>query len=593
MKRLDIQELEALAADIRAFLITSTSKSGGHIGPNLGVVELTIALHYSFNSPKDKFIWDVGHQSYVHKILTGRANQFGTLREHGGLDGFPKRKESIHDVFETGHSSTSLSAAAGMVIARDIKKEDFYVIPIIGDGALTGGMALEALNHIGDMGKDMIVILNDNDMSIAPNVGAIHNILGKLRTSDTSKQTKTNVDGAFFEELGFMYLGSIDGHDIEEVITNLELAKRAKGPVLLHIVTKKGKGYQPAELDSRGTWHGTGPYKVETGSFIKPAKRAASWSSVISNELIRLAEMDERIVAITPTMPVGSKLEKFAKAFPERFFDVGIAEQHATTMAAGLATQGMKPFLAIYSTFLQRAYDQLVHDVCRQKLNVVIGIDRAGLVGADGETHQGIFDISFLNSIPNMTISMPKDEVEARQLMDTAFSYNDGPFAIRYPRGEATGVQVVESNTLIPIGQWETIIQPLDAVILTFGPTIELALKAAEQLEIEGYRVGVINARYIKPLDEALLHQILKQKIPILTVEESLLKGGFGASVLEFIEANNYRDVIMHRIGLPDEFISHGSVSIILESFGISTTGLVLKIKEMLAQSGKLRAKRL
>ncbi|HDI4512000.1 TPA: 1-deoxy-D-xylulose-5-phosphate synthase [Listeria monocytogenes] len=593
MKRLDIQELEALAADIRAFLITSTSKSGGHIGPNLGVVELTIALHYSFNSPKDKFIWDVGHQSYVHKILTGRANQFGTLREHGGLDGFPKRKESIHDVFETGHSSTSLSAAAGMVIARDIKKEDFYVIPIIGDGALTGGMALEALNHIGDMGKDMIVILNDNDMSIAPNVGAIHNILGKLRTSDTSKQTKTNVDGAFFEELGFMYLGSIDGHDIEEVITNLELAKRAKGPVLLHIVTKKGKGYQPAELDSRGTWHGTGPYKVETGSFIKPAKRAASWSSVISNELIRLAEMDERIVAITPAMPVGSKLEKFAKAFPERFFDVGIAEQHATTMAAGLATQGMKPFLAVYSTFLQRAYDQLVHDVCRQKLNVVIGIDRAGLVGADGETHQGIFDISFLNSIPNMTISMPKDEVEARQLMDTAFSYNDGPFAIRYPRGEATGVQVVESNTLIPIGQWETIIQPLDAVILTFGPTIELALKAAEQLEIEGYRVGVINARYIKPLDEALLHQILKQKIPILTVEESLLKGGFGASVLEFIEANNYRDVIMHRIGLPDEFISHGSVSIILESFGISTTGLVLKIKEMLAQSGKLRAKRL
>lgn len=593
MKRLDIQELKALAADIRAFLITSTSKSGGHIGPNLGVVELTIALHYSFNSPKDKFIWDVGHQSYVHKILTGRANQFGTLREHGGLDGFPKRKESIHDVFETGHSSTSLSAAAGMVIARDIKKEDFYVIPIIGDGALTGGMALEALNHIGDMGKDMIVILNDNDMSIAPNVGAIHNILGKLRTSDTSKQTKTNVDGAFFEELGFMYLGPIDGHDIEEVITNLELAKRAKGPVLLHIVTKKGKGYQPAELDSRGTWHGTGPYKVETGSFIKPAKRAASWSSVISNELIRLAEMDERIVAITPAMPVGSKLEKFAKAFPERFFDVGIAEQHATTMAAGLATQGMKPFLAIYSTFLQRAYDQLVHDVCRQKLNVVIGIDRAGLVGADGETHQGIFDISFLNSIPNMTISMPKDEVEARQLMDTAFSYNDGPFAIRYPRGEATGVQVVESNTLIPIGQWETIIQPLDAVILTFGPTIELALKAAEQLEIEGYRVGVINARYIKPLDEALLHKILKQKIPILTVEESLLKGGFGASVLEFIEANNYRDVIMHRIGLPDEFISHGSVSIILESFGISTTGLVLKIKEMLAQSGKLRAKRL
>lgn len=592
IKQLDIHELEVLAADIRAFLITSTSKSGGHIGPNLGVVELTIALHYTFNSPTDKFIWDVGHQSYVHKILTGRANQFDTLRQHGGLDGFPKRKESIHDVFETGHSSTSLSAAAGMAIARDIKKEDFYVVPVIGDGALTGGMALEALNHIGDMGKNMIVILNDNDMSIAPNVGALHNVLGKLRTSKPQR-TETNAGSTFFEELGFMYLGPIDGHNLEAIITNLELAKRTKGPVLLHIVTKKGKGYQPAELDSRGTWHGTGPYKVETGSFIKPIKHAPSWSSIISNELMRLAKTDERIVAITPAMPVGSKLEKFAQAFPERFFDVGIAEQHATTMAAGLATQGMKPFLAIYSTFLQRAYDQLVHDVSRQKLNVVIGIDRAGLVGADGETHQGIFDISFLNSIPNMTIAMPKDEIEARQLMDTAFAYDDGPFAIRYPRGNGPGAAFTESTELIPVGQWETLIQPIDAVILTFGPTIQLALKAAERLEAEGRHVGLINARYIKPLDETLLHQILKQKIPILTVEESLLKGGFGASVLEFIEANNYTDVTIHRIGLPDEFISHGSVPLILESFGISTTGMVLKIKEMLAQSEKLRAKRL
>ncbi|MBC6117311.1 1-deoxy-D-xylulose-5-phosphate synthase [Listeria innocua] len=615
MKQLDIQELEALAAEIRAFLITSTSKSGGHIGPNLGVVELTIALHYTFNSPNDKFIWDVGHQSYVHKILTGRASQFDTLRHHGGLDGFPKRKESIHDVFETGHSSTSLSAAAGMVIARDIKKEDFYVIPIIGDGALTGGMAFEAMNHIGDMGKDMIVILNDNDMSIAPNVGALHNVLGKLRTSITFQQTKTNIDklmrkiptagekladtaekakdgikhllveGTFFEELGFMYLGPIDGHNLEDVITNLKIAKRTKGPVLLHIITKKGKGYQPAELDSRGTWHGTGPYKVETGSFIKPVKTVASWSSVISNELMRLAANDERIVAITPAMPVGSKLEKFAKVFPERFFDVGIAEQHATTMAAGLATQAMKPFLAIYSTFLQRAYDQLVHDVCRQKLNVVIGIDRAGLVGADGETHQGIFDISFLNSIPNMIITMPKDEEEARQLMDTAFAYDDGPFAIRYPRGNGPGKELSESTELIPIGEWETIIQPVDAVILTFGPTLEHAIKAAEQLENQGQRVGVINARFIKPLDEALLHRIFKQKIPVLTVEESLLKGGFGASVLEFMEENNYTDVTIHRIGLPDEFIGHGSVPLILESYGISQAGIVLKINEMLAQS--------
>ncbi|MBC1579302.1 1-deoxy-D-xylulose-5-phosphate synthase [Listeria seeligeri] len=623
IKQLDIKELEALAADIRAFLITSTSKSGGHIGPNLGVVELTIAMHYTFTSPKDKFIWDVGHQSYVHKILTGRASQFETLRQHGGLDGFPKRRESLHDVFETGHSSTSLSAAAGMAIARDIKQEDFRVVPVIGDGALTGGMALEALNHIGDMGKDMIVILNDNDMSIAPNVGALHNVLGKLRTSDKFVRTKKDLDkimrkiptagekvadtagkikdsvkhllveGTFFEELGFMYLGPVDGHNLQDLITNLEFAKRTSGPVLLHIVTKKGKGYQPAELDERGTWHGTGPYKVETGSFIKPAQTAPSWSSIISKELMRLAAEDDRIVAITPAMPVGSKLEKFAATFPERFFDVGIAEQHATTMAAGLASQGMKPFLAIYSTFLQRAYDQVVHDVCRQKLNVVFGIDRAGLVGADGETHQGIFDISFLSSIPNMIISMPKDEVEAKRLMDTAFAYDEGPIAIRYPRGNGLGGEQSITTELIPIGEWETIIQPIDAVIITFGPTIQLAIGAAEQLALEGKRVGVINARFIKPLDEALLHHIFKLNIPVLTAEESLLKGGFGSSVLEFMEVNNYTDIIFHRIGLPDQFISHGSVSLILESYGISVSGFVVKINEMLAQSEKLRAKRL
>nr|WP_077941452.1 1-deoxy-D-xylulose-5-phosphate synthase [Listeria ivanovii] len=623
IKQLDIKELEALAADIRAFLITSTSNSGGHIGPNLGVVELTIALHYTFTSPKDKFIWDVGHQSYVHKILTGRASKFETLRQHGGLDGFPKRKESKHDVFETGHSSTSLSAAAGMVIARDIKQEGFYVIPVIGDGALTGGMALEALNHIGDMGKDMIVILNDNDMSIAPNVGALQSVLRKLRKSDKFNSTRKELDkmirkvpttgeeladatekikdsvkhllveGTFFEELGFMYLGPVDGHNLQDIITHLEIAKRIKGPVLLHIVTKKGKGYQPAELDERGTWHGTGPYKVETGSFIKPVVSAPSWSSIISKELMRLAAEDERIVAITPAMPVGSKLEKFAAAFPERFFDVGIAEQHATTMAAGLAIQGMKPFLAIYSTFLQRAYDQVVHDVCRQKLNVIFGIDRAGLVGADGETHQGVFDISFLSSIPNMIITMPKDEAEAKQLMDTAFAYDKGPIAIRYPRGNGPGVKPNLSTELIPIGEWETVIEPVDAVILTFGPTVPLALEAAKRLSAAGKQVGVINARFIKPLDEALLHQIMQLNIPILTVEESLLKGGFGASVLEFMELNNYTNLSLHRIGFPDAFIHHGSVKLILESYGISESGIVLKINEMLAQSEKLRAKRL
>ena len=443
-----------------------------------------------------------------------------------------KNAESEHDVWETGHSSTSLSAAMGMAIARDLKKEKSYVIPVIGDGALTGGMALEALNHIGHEKKNMIVILNDNEMSIAPNVGALHNVLGRLRTAGkyqwakdelemllkkipavggklaaTAERVKDSlkyllVSGIFFEEMGFTYLGPVDGHNFDELFENLKYAKKTEGPVLLHVITKKGKGYQPAENDRTGNWHGTGPYKIETGDFVKLNNTPPAWSKVVSETVRKLAREDDRIVAITPAMPVGSKLEGFASEFPDRMYDVGIAEQHATTVAAGLATQKMKPFLAIYSTFLQRAYDQVVHDICRQNLNVFFGIDRAGLVGADGETHQGVFDIAFLRHIPNMVIMMPKDENEGQNMVYTAIKYDDGPIALRFPRGNGLGVPMDETLKAIPIGTWEVLKEGRDAAILTFGTTIPMAMEAADILEKQGRSVKVINARFIKPLDE-------------------------------------------------------------------------------------------
>src|SRR5690625_4847288 len=455
LKNLDTEELKSLSQDIRDFLIESCAVTGGHIGANLGVVELSIAMHKHFNSPEDKFLFDVGHQAYIHKILTGRISQFDTLRQYKGLCGFPKTRESEHDVWEAGHSSTSLSAAMGMAKARDIKGEDYHVVPVIGDGALTGGMALEALNHIGSDKTDMTIILNDNEMSIAPNVGALHNMLGRIRTNskynrfkydiedaiqkmpqvgarlrDVADRVKDSlkylvVEGIFFEELGIKYIGPVDGHDFEDLEQAIESAKDYKGPVIVHVITKKGKGYHPAEDDQLGTWHGLGPYKIDTGEVLG-RKKTVSWSEFMSNSVLDKAYDDKRIVAITPAMPVGSKLTKFQKELPDRFFDVGIAEQHAVTMAAGLASNGMRPYLAIYSTFLQRGYDQLLHDVDRQNLNVFIGIDRSGLVGADGETHQGVFDISFITPLPNMTLMMPRDEFEAARMIDLAFEH-EGP----------------------------------------------------------------------------------------------------------------------------------------------------------------------
>ncbi|UII54796.1 1-deoxy-D-xylulose-5-phosphate synthase [Cytobacillus spongiae] len=617
LKGLSNKELEALSQDIRQFLIEKLSVTGGHIGPNLGVVELTVALHKCFDSPKDKILWDVGHQSYVHKILTGRANDFDSLRQYKGLCGFPKMIESPHDVWETGHSSTSLSAAMGMAIARDLKKEDSHIIPVIGDGALTGGMALEALNHIGHEKKDMIVILNDNEMSIAPNVGALHSVLGRLRTAgkyhwvkdeleyllkkipavggklaSTAERIKDSlkylfVSGMFFEEMGFTYLGPVDGHNFEDLFDNLNYAKKTEGPVILHVITKKGKGYHPAESDTTGNWHGTGPYKIETGDFVKPANTPPAWSKLVSDTVLKEARKDERIVAITPAMPVGSKLVHFAEELPDRMYDVGIAEQHAATVAAGLATQKMKPFLAIYSTFLQRAYDQVVHDICRQNLNVFIGIDRAGLVGADGETHQGVFDIAFLRHLPNLVLMMPKDENEGQHMVHTALKYDDGPIAMRFPRGNGIGVPLDETLRPIPIGSWEVLRPGEDVAILTFGTTIPMAMEAAVALEKQGISVQVVNARFIKPLDEKMITELLAMGMPILTIEEAVLQGGFGSAVIEFAHDKGYHHAEIDRLGIPDHFIEHGSVNELLKEIGLTTEDVIESIQALARKKQK------
>ena len=617
LKKMSVTQLEELSEEIRRFLITKLSATGGHIGPNLGVVELTLALHKVFDSPKDKFLWDVGHQSYVHKILTGRAGEFDTIRQYKGLCGFPKRDESEHDVWETGHSSTSLSAAMGMAAARDLQKTKAHIVPIIGDGALTGGMALEALNHIGHEQTDMTVILNDNEMSIAPNVGAVHSILGRLRTAGkynwvkdelevllkkvpavggklaaTAERVKEGlkymvVSGMFFEDLGFTYLGPVDGHSYDDLLETLQYAKKTKGPVLIHVITKKGKGYLPAESDKSGAWHGTGPYKIESGDFIKDKNVPIAWSKLVSDTVLKMAREDERIVAVTPAMPVGSKLEAFQKEFPHRMFDVGIAEQHATTMAAGLATQGMKPFLAIYSTFLQRAYDQVVHDICRQKLNVFIGIDRAGLVGADGETHQGVFDIAFLRHLPNLVIMMPKDENEGQHMVHTALTYEEGPIAMRYARGNGLGVELDSELKNIPIGTWDVLKEGSDTTILTFGTTISMTMDAAAELEKQGISVKVVNARFIKPLDEKMLHEIFQTNKPVITVEEAVLQGGFGSAVLEFASEHGYYDTRVERMGIPDRFIEHGSVTKLLEEIGLTKEEIINRVKKLVTPTQK------
>ncbi|WP_019532752.1 1-deoxy-D-xylulose-5-phosphate synthase [Paenibacillus ginsengihumi] len=609
LKRLAPDQLEQLSAEIRRFLVEKLSVTGGHLAPNLGVVELTIALHYLFDSPNDKFIFDVGHQSYVHKILTGRKDQFDTLRKYKGLCGFIKRSESEHDVWEAGHSSTSLSAAMGMAVARDLQGGSNRIVALIGDGALTGGMALEAMNHIGHEQRKLMVILNDNEMSIAPNVGALHNYLSRIRSDRHYVKAKEEVEhlikkipaigstlartvekvkdglkyivvpGVLFEELGFTYLGPVDGHNLPLLMETLQQADSIEGPVLVHVVTIKGKGYSPAEADSHG-WHGVSPYKIESGQILKSVG-PPMYTDVFGRTLIELAKQDERIIAITPAMPGGSGLMRFAEQFPGRMIDVGIAEQHAATLSAGLAAEGMKPIFAVYSTFLQRAYDQVVHDICRAKLNVTFAIDRAGFVGPDGETHQGVYDIAYLRSLPNMVLMMPKDENELRHMMKTALEYDDGPIAYRYPRTNGVGVELDEKLQAIPIGSWEVLRPGGDAAVLAVGPMIKPALEAAERMAKENVHVRVVNARFIKPMDEAMLMQLANEDIPIMTIEEGARMGGFGSGVLEFYSGRDIYGLRIKTIGVPDYFVEHGSVAEQREEVGLTADRLVAELQAL------------
>jgi 1-deoxy-D-xylulose-5-phosphate synthase len=602
LKSLSIDELEQLAGEIRQFLIEQLSVTGGHLAPNLGVVELTIALHYWLDSPRDKLIFDVGHQSYVHKILTGRRDRFHTLRKYKGLSGFIKRHESEHDIWEAGHSSTALSAAMGIAMARDYLGEKYRVVALVGDAAIASGMSFEALNHIGNEKKNLIVILNDNEMSIAPNVGAMHNYLSKIRSDPHYLRVKGEAEqllkkiphiggrlakfaerlkdclkylvvyGILFEELGFNYLGPVDGHNIRLLLDTLEEAGKVNGPVLIHALTVKGKGYPPAEKDSH-TWHGLGPYKIETGTVVKP-DGPPMYTDVFGQTLVEIGRRDDRIVAITPAMPGGSGLLKFAAEFPGRMIDVGIAEQHAATLSGALAMAGMKPVFAVYSTFLQRGYDQVLHDICRQNLNVVFAIDRAGFVGADGDTHHGIYDIAYLRHMPNMVLMMPKDENELRHMLITAVSYGKGPIAVRYPRVQGLGVRLDPFEDLrpIPIGTWETIRDGRDVHLLAVGPNmLGVARDAADRLAAAGISAHVVNARFIKPLDERMLMELASGRpAPILTLEEGVLAGGFGAAVMEFYAVKGIRDVTVVPFGVPDRFIDHGSVKEQLMEAGLT-----------------------
>ncbi|MGN7357515.1 1-deoxy-D-xylulose-5-phosphate synthase [Paenibacillus sp. SAF-054] len=611
IKSLSVEELNSLAAEIRQFLIEKLSVTGGHLASNLGVVELTLALHYCYDSPRDKFIFDVGHQAYVHKMLTGRMDQFDTLRKFKGMCGFVKRNESEHDVWEAGHSSTSLSAAMGMALARDFKGDKNKVVAIIGDGALTGGMAFEALNHIGHEQKDLMVILNDNEMSIAPNVGAMHNYLSKIRSdrhylrakdeleillkkipaiggklAKTGSRLKDSlkymmVPGVLFEELGLTYLGPVDGHDTQKLIDTFRQADNVRGPVFVHVLTTKGKGYKPAEADSY-KWHGISPYKIESGQVLKSVGNPM-YTDVFGKTLIELGEQDPRIVAVTPAMPSGSGLIPFSEKFPSRMIDVGIAEQHAATMCAALAMEGMKPVYAVYSTFMQRAYDQIVHDICRHNANVMFAIDRAGFVGADGETHQGVFDVAFMRHIPNLVMMMPKDENELRHMMKTALDYDDGPIAYRYPRINGLGVPLDEKLVPIPIGQWETVREGEGYAVLACGPMVQVAMEAAEQLKREGINLRVVNARFLKPVDGDMLLELANSHTNMIVLEEASEAGSLGSAVLEYYASNHIFDARVSLMGVPDRFIEHGSVKDQREDTGLTSEAVCAEIKKLMS----------
>lgn len=608
IKRIDPEEYEQLAQEIRQFLIDSISKTGGHLASNLGVVELTMALHIVFDLPTDKLIWDVGHQSYTHKILTGRKNQFNKLRKYGGMSGFPKRNESDYDAFDTGHSSTSISAGLGYASARNITGEDYHVISVIGDGALTGGMAYEALNNASSLKKNFIIVLNDNSMSISENVGGISRILDDVRSSysyydlkedvkntlhklpngdalvEKIKKTKSNikqfiVPGQIFEDMGIQYLGPVDGHNIHKLIKIFNIAKRVDSPVLVHVVTQKGHGYAPAEKNP-SRFHGIGPFDIKTGKSLSVGK-GESYSAVFSRKICDIAKNDRSVVAITAAMPDGTGLDKFKKWFSDRFFDVGIAEEHAVTFSAGLAAGGMKPVFAVYSSFLQRAFDQILHDVCMQQLHVVFAIDRAGLVGSDGETHQGIFDLSFLSVIPNMTIIAPKNGWELENALEFALEHFYGPIAIRYPRGCAyTGLS--EYVQPIEYGKSELIHEGSHICLMAVGNMMETALTTGERLKEYNIDATIVNARFVKPIDEDMICDIADEHELLVTLEENVYTGGFGEAVSRYTQMNGL-NIRTLGIALPDDYIEHGNVDILKHEAGIDAEAVFDRIMETIA----------
>lgn len=609
LRKLEYSDMTLLAEEIRDMILQTVSHTGGHLAPNLGVVELTLALHYVFDTSKDRLVWDVGHQAYIHKILTGRKDTFNSLRQYGGISGFPKREESIHDAFNTGHSSTSISAAMGYALARDIIGDNYQVIAVIGDGALTGGQAFEALNQTGHLNLDSLVILNDNEMSIAHNVGALSSYLSRIRTDPLYANRKKDVEyllkkvpaigttmvktvervkdslkylvvpGMLFEELGFTYLGPIDGHNIPVLIKNLNYTKNLKGPVLLHVLTEKGKGYLPA-AQRPAIFHGVAPFDIDTGE-IKKKEGPPSYTQVFSDTVLEIAAQDERIVTITAAMPDGTGLQKFAEKFPQRFFDVGIAEQNAVTLAASIAIKGLRPVVAIYSTFLQRAYDQLLHDVCLQNVPVVFAIDRAGLVGEDGPTHHGAFDISYLRHIPNISVLAPKDEEELRHMLYTAVSA-DGPVAIRYPRGKSLGVERSESLKRLEWGQGEILADGSDLLIIAAGTMVNPALKVRELLAAKGYSCAVMNTRFIKPLPKEQIVTLAKKHTHIVTLEENVVAGGFGSAVLELLAQQKIVKPHILNIGLPDNFITHGKVDLLMDTLGLTPDKLTERILQFI-----------
>lgn len=594
LKKVKKEDLPELAREIRREIINTVSKNGGHLAPSLGAVDLTVALHYVFNCPRDKFIWDVGHQAYAHKILTGRKELFKSLRTHNGLSGFPKRTESEYDSFGTGHSSTSISAALGLAAARDIKGESYKVVAVIGDGSMTGGLAFEGLQNAGHLKKDMLVILNDNEMFISQKVGAIAGYFAKLLTIGTVKKVEDKVmktvsrfhsfgspfgklikrvkvmlfPGMLFEEMGFTYIGPVQGHDINNLIKILSNIKDMKGPVLLHVITKKGKGYHPAE-ENPTQFHGVGKFDPETGKIAK-SKGAPSYTEIFSNTLIKLAQSNDKIAAITAAMPEGTGLDKFAKEFPERYFDAGIAEEHAVTFAAALAAGGMQPVCAIYSTFMQRALDNIIHDVALQNLPVVFAIDRAGLVGEDGATHHGVFDFSYLKYIPNLIIMAPSDENELQHMLKTAFNSNK-PCAVRYPRGAGEGAVLDMAPAVLQIGKAKVMREGNDVCLLGIGNQVGNCLKAAEMLEKKNIKASVVNMRFLKPLDEDSVKSMLSKTKKFITVEENVLKGGFGESIKAFLCDSG---AAVECIGLPDQFIEHGSQKILREKYGLTAENI-------------------